>query len=101
MHAVLVTFTTSVPAEALEPAMLDYADALGSVDGLLTKAWLQDGDTLGGFYVFRDAEAARAYLDGPIFRGIRINPVFTGLRVREFGLIDHLGARTGMPVPIA
>ncbi len=101
MHALLINFKSEVPPEAIADDMKAYAEALRGVDGLVSKAWLHDGDILGGFYVFRDAGAARAYVDGPLFAGIRANKVFTGLQVREFGLIDHLGARTGMPVPAA
>jgi Putative mono-oxygenase ydhR len=101
MHALLITFRSAVPPEAIADDMRAYADALAGVDGLVSKAWLHDGDVLGGFYVFRDADAASAYLAGDLVAGMRSVPVFSGFAVRRFDLLDDLGARTGVPARAA
>jgi hypothetical protein len=97
MHALVITFSSTVPPEAIADDMIAYAKALGGVDGLVSKAWLHDGDILGGFYVFRDAEAASAYLASDLVAGMQSVPVFSNFSVRRFDLLDELGARTGIP----
>jgi Putative mono-oxygenase ydhR len=101
MHALLITFSSTVPPEAIADDMTAYADALGGSNGLVSKAWLHDGDTLGGFYVFRDAEAASAYLASDLVAGMQTVPVFSGFQVRRFDLLDDLGAKTGVPAMAA
>ena len=100
MHALLINFKSEVPPEAIADDMKAYADALRGVDGLVSKAWLHDGDLLGGFYVFRDADAASAYLASELVAGMQAVPVFSGFNVRRFELLDDLGARNGI-IPVA
>jgi hypothetical protein len=100
MHALLINFKSEVPPEAIADDMKAYAEALRSVDGLVSKAWLHDGDILGGFYVFRDADAASAYLASELVGGMQAVPVFSGFSVRRFELLDDLGARNGI-IPVA
>lgn len=71
MYALHVTFTTDLPDDALRPAQRAFADRLASVPGFVSKTWLRDGAVHGGFYLFATAADARAYLDGPLFAGLR------------------------------
>ena len=98
MHAVLITFRSSVAAEDLREEFLAVAPAIGAVPGLLSKTWLRQGATLAGFYLFADADAARAYLDGEIIAETRAVPAFTDFRVEEFAVLDEFSAITrGLP----
>jgi len=94
MYALHVTFTTDLPDNALRPAQRAFAEQLASVPGFLSKAWLRDGAVHGGFYLFATAADARAYIDGPLFAGLRR---FTDLTVRGYAVDTEVGALTGCP----
>ena len=102
MHAVLITFTSAAPVEELAEPFTEYARALCSVDGLVSKTWIRDGDTVGGFHIFTTAEVADAYLGSEMVAGLTSNPAFSGFAIRHFDTIDELSAITGSPrVPLA
>jgi len=101
MHAVLVTFTSSVPLEDLEGPFTDYAKALREVDGLVAKTWIADGSTVGGFHIFTTRPAADAYLGSEMVAGLTANPAFSGFEIRHFDILDRLSAMTGSPAPAA
>ena len=67
------------------------------VPGLEWKVWLAspDGQGVGGIYLFSDASAARAYVDGPILAALRAAPTIKAVRVRQFAVADRLSERTG------
>ncbi len=44
MHAVLITFHSSVSLDAVHDDFLAGAQAIADVPGLLSKTWLQDGE---------------------------------------------------------
>ncbi len=44
MHAVLITFHSSVSLDAVHVDFLAGAQAIADVPGLLSKTWLQDGE---------------------------------------------------------
>jgi len=96
MHGVLITFVTAVPADQLSEPFHAFADGLRGVDGFVSKAWLHDGSTVGGFYVFRDEQSADAYLDSPMVADLQANESFSDFAVRRFGVLDDLSARTGV-----
>ena len=98
MHALFVTFHASAGLDALHDALMDAAHAIAEVDGLLTKTWIREGERIGAFYVFTDAEAAQAYLDGPIVAAVMATDTFSDWEVRRLEVIDSLSEVTrGMP----
>ena len=91
MYALHVTFTTDLSDAALRPAQLTFAEHLASVPGFLSKTWLRDGPVHGGFYLFATAAEAQAYVDGPLFAGLR---GFADLTVRGDSVDTEVGALT-------
>ncbi len=96
MHGILVTFSSAAPLDQLAEPFRAFADGLQDVDGFVSKAWLNDGSVVGGFYVFRDASSADAYLEGPMVADLRTNESFSDFAVRRFTVLDHLSERTGV-----
>jgi hypothetical protein len=96
MHAVLITFTTAATDAALAGPFARFAELLRDVPGFGSKVWLRDGDMRGGFYLFADEAAARAYVDGPVVAAVRANPVFADVHVCTFDVDTDLSARTGV-----
>ena len=96
MYAVMITFTTSIPTDRLVEPFTDYADALRRQPGLITKTWIQDGTTLGGFHLFVDQAAADAYLGSDLAAGLRATDGFDDFDVRGFDVLADLSAMTGV-----
>ena len=96
MHGLLVTFRSTVPVEHLAQPFGAYADGLMDVPGLVSKAWLNDGATIGGFYLFSDRSSLDAYLSSPMVAELRGNPAFDDFEVRTFDILDDLSGRTGI-----
>ena len=69
----------------------------------MSKAWLHDDDTVGGFHLFEDEPSARAYLASDLAAGLRANEGFDDFEVRGFDVLDELSAVTGIvaAVPLA
>ena len=98
MHALFVTFHSTAQLEALRDPFLEAAGAIRDIPGLLSKTWLQEGERLGGFYLFRDATAAQGYLDGPIVANLMTEPAFSDFEVRHLTALEDLSAITrGVP----
>ena len=57
MHAVLITFTSSASLDDLKAPFTDYANALRGVEGLVSKTWIREGSTVGGFHIFTSRQA--------------------------------------------
>lgn len=96
MHAIMITFTTSIPTDRLVGPFTDYAEALREQPGLITKTWIQDGSTLGGFHLFEDRAAADAYLASDLAAGLRATEGFDDFDVRGFDVLADLSAMTGV-----
>lgn len=94
MHAVIITFKTSAPPESLEEPFRSFAEELLGVDGFVSEVWLNDGETLGGSYVFDSEEAANADLQSELVAGLTANQAFHDFEVRTFAVIDDLTAVT-------
>ena len=75
--------------DALRPGERSFAERLASVPGFVTKTWLRDDATHGGFYLFATAADAQAYVDGPPFAGLR---GFADLTVRGYAVDTEIGA---------
>jgi len=97
MHAVLITFTSSASVDDLKGPFTDYANALRGVSGLVAKTWIQDGSTLGGFYIFTSRQAAENYLNSQMVADLTSNPAFSNFQIRHFDVLDELSAITGSP----
>ncbi len=95
MYALHVTFTSTIDAADLRDGQIEFAEHLATVPGFVSKSWLRDGSTLGGFYLFRTREAAEAYLDGPLFGLLRANAAFRDLTVRGYTVDTELAALAG------
>ena len=52
MHSMLVTFKTTASLDELAGFASDLAHAVTAVPGLISKTWVANGDTIGGFYLF-------------------------------------------------
>jgi len=72
MHALLITFTSAASLDDLAGPFTDYAHAMHDVAGLVSKTWIVDGTTVGGFNVFTD-EAS-----------VATNPAFSDFDIRRF-----------------
>jgi hypothetical protein len=96
MHALFITFRSSVAPAELQEDFTRFAEALrdGSAPGLAGKTWLVDGSTVGGFCVFEDREAADGYLAGEIATVVGSNPAFSDLRVERYDVIEALSRIT-------
>lgn len=96
MYGLLITFHTAVPLDQLEQPFGEYAEALRSVPGLVSKAWLRDDELLGGFHLFDDRSSADAYLASDLAAGLRATDAFDDFDIRGFDVIDGLSAVTGI-----
>ena len=101
MHAVLITFQSSAEFDSLVRPFTDYAHALATVPGLVTKTWLRDGTTLGGFHLFTGRAVAESYLNSTMVAGITANPAFGEYRIQHFDVLEELSQITGTPQPVA
>ncbi len=94
MHALLITFTSAASLGDLAGPFTDHAHAMHDVAGLVSKTWIVDGTTVGGFNVFTDEASADGYLAGPLWASVATNPAFSDFDIRRFGVIDGLTAIT-------
>lgn len=95
MHGVMITFRSSAPASDLVRPFEDYARALQSIPGLVSKTWIHADSTFGGFHVFADRSAAEHYLASDLAAGLMATSGFTDFEVRHFDVLDDLSAMTG------
>jgi hypothetical protein len=99
---VLITFTTETAPDELAEPFADYARGLCSMNGLVSKTWIRDGNTLGGFHVFTSRATADAYLDSAMAAGLISNPAFSDFVVRHYDILEELSVITGSPqTPLA
>ena len=72
------------------------------MDGLVSKTWIHDGNTLGGFHVFTSRATADAYLGSDMAAGLIANPALSDFSIDHYEIIDELSAITGSPqIPLA
>jgi hypothetical protein len=95
MHAALITFHSEVSLDELHESFLEAAPVIRDVPGLISKTWIYQGATLGGFYLFRDSDAAQAYLDGEIISETKAVPAFSDFNVQQFTVHEEFSAITG------
>jgi hypothetical protein len=63
---------------------------------VVSKAWLHDGDTVGGFHVFTDQAAADGYKVSELAAGLRAMNGFDDFEVRGFDILEGLSELTGV-----
>jgi hypothetical protein len=102
MHAVLITFTSGVGLDELGEPFTEYATDLRSVPGLVSKTWIHDGATVGGFHTFTNRADAERYLSSQMVADLTGNPAFSKFEIRHFEVLDALSELTGVStVPLA
>ena len=98
MHAVMITFHSTVGLDLLAGPFAAYGRALRAVPGLLAKTWIQDGATFGGFHVFASREAAEGYLASEMVADLTANPAFSGFEVRHYAILEEFTRLTHEPL---
>lgn len=96
MYGLLITFETDAALADLEAPFTEYAEALNAMPGLLNKAWLHDGRTLGGFHLFASKADADGYLGSQLAQGLMATEGFDNFEARGFEVLDGLSAMTGV-----
>ena len=98
MHAVFITFHSEAGWDDLREPFLEAAPAIRDVSELVSKTWVQDGATFGGFYLFTNGDAAQAYLDGELIAETKAMPIFSDFKVQQYTVIEEPSAITrGVP----
>ena len=98
MHAVLVTYENDAPADQVKnnPGVVAFAKGLKKVPGLISKTWINDGKTFGGFYGFTDKASAEAYINGDMFQNAVVkNPSNRNLQIKHFAVFSDLTVMSG------
>lgn len=95
MHAVLVTFHSTVSLADVGPAFIDHARALGAVPGMAYATWIHAGARIGTFNVFSDRHIAEQYLGSDLFRQTKSNAAFSDFEIRHFDVMDSLSELSG------
>ena len=92
MYALPITFYAADPLDQLEASFTDHAHTLREMPGLLSNAWIRNGDNLGGFHVFADRASAEASLSSDLAGSLRATDGFDDFEVRGFDVLEQLGA---------
>jgi putative monooxygenase ydhR len=95
-----VNMNFSIPAADLEAAWLGVAQPLADVPGLIWKVWLMNEERkeAGGIYLFETADAARAYVEGPIVVSLKASPVVSNITGKMFDVLTDHSAVTRAPL---
>ena len=98
MHAVLVTYENDTPVDEVRnhPDNIEWAKALRQVPGLVSKTWINDGKTFGGFYAFTHKASADAFIAGDMFqKGVVEDPSCRNVKIKHYAVLSELTAITG------
>ncbi|GBD85308.1 hypothetical protein BMS3Abin02_01712 [bacterium BMS3Abin02] len=102
MHAVLITFQSSVGLDQLDEPFAAYARGLRDVPGLVSKTWIRDQATFGGFHLFVGRAEADSYLSSQMVADLTANRAFSDFEIRHFEVLERQSLQNGMPtVPLA
>ena len=76
------------------------AEAIAAVPGLRWKIWLVNTAESrgGGWYLFDDDTALRAYLEGPVVEALKSHPAFSDLAVQSFDALAGPTTETRGPI---
>lgn len=99
MEGVMVTYETDKTAEELAGPYTDFAKFLKKgMPGLVMKAWINDGKTFGGFYIFADKASAEAYINSDLIQNTLVkNPANRNVQIKYYEVNSNLCAITGCP----
>lgn len=95
MHALLITFRSTISLNDLEETFENYARELNKQPGLISKTWILDGDTFGGFHLFANQQQSEGYLASDLAAGLMATQGFTDFAARSYSVLDDLTAMTG------
>jgi len=98
-----LNFKFNVSAADYEGAVTPLAKDFAAVPGLRWKIWLMNEDQreAGGLYMFEDAQALGAFLEGPLAKGVMSHPALSEFSAKTFDIMDTLTAVTRGPVKAA
>jgi hypothetical protein len=98
-----VNMNFSIPRADLEEAWLGAAQPISATPGLLWKVWLinEKEKEAGGIYLFESADAARAYVAGPIVASLKASPAVSNISAKMFDVLPEHSAITRGPLPAA
>lgn len=96
MHAVFITYRSVTGPDEPEDGNRQYAEALrdGAAPGFVSKTWLSDGSTFGGFHLFQDRDAADRYLEGMFAEAVGSSPDCRDVRIERYEVNDALSRIT-------
>ena len=96
MHAVFITFRSTVRLADLEDDYRQLAAALrdGAAPGFISKTWLSDEPTIGGFYRFHDRQAADCFLEEIFAPTMSSDPTVSDIRIERYDIHEELSAIT-------
>jgi hypothetical protein len=98
-----VNMNYSIPRADLEEAWLGAAQPISATPGLLWKVWLinEKEKEAGGIYLFESADAARAYVGGPIVAALKASPAVSNISAKMFDVLPEHSAITRAPLTAA
>jgi hypothetical protein len=97
-HIQVVTFQLAgLEPDAYRAHCEAAAPAFTEIPGLRAKTWLANPstNTYGGVYTWASREAMEAYLSGPIFGALLVNPGIADVTTSDFGVLKRPTEITG------
>jgi hypothetical protein len=78
-----------------------FARLIAQQPGLCWKIWIGDEkrSEVGGIYLFESDQAARNFVNGPVFAQIKGNPAFSRVEAKLFDVNEECSAITRAPLP--
>lgn len=104
MNALIVTFRLDGMSEAdYAQACEELAPLFMAVRGLAAKVWLADSASkaYGGVYLFKDSDAADAYLASDLFHRLVDTPGLRDVTVHKYGVLERPTNVTGRAINVA
>jgi len=100
---VQITFKLKVDAGTYRDIVTPVAETFAGIEGCQWKIWLlnEAEHEAGAVYLFDDAAAARAYLEGPLIANLKQAPFLSDVTIRQFGVIEDLSEVTHGPIATA
>jgi hypothetical protein len=95
-----LNFTLHVSASEYEQAVAALADQFAALDGLRWKIWMINAaeQAAGGIYLFDDAEAVQAFLQGSLAAQVTSHPALSDFSVKQFDVMEDLTSITRGPI---
>ncbi|MBX3013066.1 MAG: YdhR family protein [Caldilineaceae bacterium] len=98
-----VDFTYNVETDEFRALAAGMAEAFLAVEGLVWKSWIIDEAESrgGGVYLFTNAAARQAYLEGELFATVQSHPALSDFRVQAYAMMAAESMITHAPVGAA